>query len=112
MSSRYLIAAMCFAEIVGMVSFATFPALLPTFLAEWRLTNTAGGWLNGIYYAGYMLAVPVLVSLTDRVDPRPVDTFSRALTAWRGWFYLAGRGNPAGYAAVPCDLRLLSQSAM
>ncbi len=81
MSSRYLIAAMCFAEIVGMVSFATFPALLPTFFAEWRLTNTEGGWLNGIYYAGYMVAVPVLVSLTDRVDPRPVYLASCALTA-------------------------------
>lgn len=81
MSSRWLIAAMCVAEIVGMVSFATFPALLPSFFAEWRLTNTEGGWLNGIYYAGYMLAVPVLVSLTDRIDPRPVYLWSAALTA-------------------------------
>ena len=43
--------------------------------------NTEGGWLNGIYYAGYMLAVPVLVSLTDRIDPRPVYLWSAALTA-------------------------------
>lgn len=81
MSPRTLIAAICFAEIVGMASFGTFPALLPTFLSEWRLTNTEAGWLNGIFYAGYLTAVPVLVSLTDRVDARPVYLVACLTTA-------------------------------
>jgi len=55
-----------------MAGFATFPALLPTFIAEWQLTNTEAGWISGIYFAGYMGAVPVLVSLTDRMDPRRI----------------------------------------
>ena len=103
MSSRWLIAAMCLAEIVGMASFATFPALLPSFLAEWPLTNTEGGWLNGIYYAGYMLAVPVLVSLTDRVDPRPVYLWSAALTALSAFgfaFWADGFWSALGWRAL------------
>jgi MFS family permease len=64
--------AMCGAEIVGMLSFAGFQALIPTFAAEWGLTNTDAGWISGVYFAGYVGAVPVLVSLTDRLDPRRV----------------------------------------
>ena len=60
------------AEILGMLSFAGFQALIPTFAAEWGLTNTDAGWISGVYFAGYVGAVPVLVSLTDRLDPRRV----------------------------------------
>jgi MFS family permease len=62
-----------------MAGFATFPALLPTFLATWSLSNTQAGWISGIYYAGYMITVPVLVSLTDRVDARRILFFGMAL---------------------------------
>lgn len=72
MSNRKLVANLCLAEVLGMAGFATFPALLPTFIAEWQLTNTEAGWISGIYFAGYMGAVPVLVSLTDRMDPRRI----------------------------------------
>ncbi|MCG8691085.1 MAG: MFS transporter [Minwuiales bacterium] len=75
------VAAICIAQIVGMASFATFPALMPTFFGEWSLSNTEGGWLNGIYYAGYLTAVPILVSLTDRVDARPVYLTACLVTA-------------------------------
>ncbi len=81
MTGPRLILAMCLAEIVGMVSFATFPALLPTFFAEWRLTNTEAGWISGIYYAGYVALVPILVSLTDRLDPRRIYLASTVLSA-------------------------------
>ena len=63
-----------------MLSIATFPALLPTFIAEWSLTKTDAGWLNGIYYIGYMAAVPVLVSLTDRVSARKIYYLCMVLT--------------------------------
>ena len=55
-----------------MAATMTFPALLPQFLVEWRLSNTEAGWANGIFYAGYAAAVAVLVTLTDRIDPRRV----------------------------------------
>ncbi len=72
MTPRRLIAAMCLAEVLGMAGFGSFPALLPQFAETWRLSSTEAGWVNGIYFGAYMLAVPVLVSLTDRVDPRHV----------------------------------------
>ena len=81
LSPTQLIAAICVAEIFSMIGLATFPALLPTFISEWRLTNTDAGWINGIYFAGYLTAVPVLVSLTDRVPPRRIFYLSLLLSA-------------------------------
>ncbi|HUH65587.1 MAG TPA: MFS transporter, partial [Syntrophales bacterium] len=67
-----------------------FPALLPAFRSEWRLSNTEAGWINGIFYGGYAAAVPVLVSLTDRIDPRRIYLSSAAFGAASmfgfGWF--------------------------
>lgn len=80
MSAPRLVMLLCLAEVLCMSGFLTFPALLPGFLEEWSLTNTEAGWINGIYFAAYMLGVPVLVALTDRVDPRRVYAFSAFLT--------------------------------
>lgn len=63
-----------------MLGFATFPALLPTFLEEWSLSGTEAGWLSGTFFIGYMMAVPVLTALTDRMDARTVYIWSAALT--------------------------------
>jgi hypothetical protein len=41
------VALLCLAEVVGMLGFASFAALLPTFLAQWGLSNTEAGWING-----------------------------------------------------------------
>ncbi|HVO15543.1 MAG TPA: MFS transporter [Alphaproteobacteria bacterium] len=74
-----LVAALCVAEVLGMIGISAFAALLPTFAAEWQLTNTEAGWISGIYYAGYVVAVPLLTSLTDRVDARRIYLASTAL---------------------------------
>ncbi|MFQ6022634.1 MAG: MFS transporter [Acidiferrobacterales bacterium] len=79
MSPVRLVAAMCSAEVLGMLGAATFAALLPTFVTEWQLTNTQAGWISAIYLGGYAGAVPLLVSLTDRVDPRRIYLMSTAL---------------------------------
>jgi len=72
-SSPYrLTLLVCLAEIFGLASIAVFPALLPTFQAEWNLSNTAAGWISAAYYAGYMILVPVLTSITDRIDARRI----------------------------------------
>ncbi|MGF1609940.1 MAG: nitrate/nitrite transporter [Kiloniellales bacterium] len=76
-----LIVALCLAEVTVMAGFGTFPGLLPTFFEEWGLSNTAAGWINGVYFGAYMVSVPLLVSLTDRVDPRRVYLVSAAVTA-------------------------------
>ncbi|NQV47228.1 MAG: MFS transporter [Rhodospirillaceae bacterium] len=82
---------MCLAEIAGMAGFATFAGQLPVFMDAWSISNTEAGWINGIYFAGYMLAVPVLVSLTDRVPPKRIYILSMALSglASLGFAFLA-----------------------
>jgi MFS family permease len=81
MSAPRIVVLLCLAEVLTMTGFGTFAGLLPGFLAEWRLTNTEAGWINGVYFAAYMLGVPVLVALTDRIDPRRVYGVSAGLTA-------------------------------
>ncbi|MDE2571732.1 MAG: MFS transporter [bacterium] len=62
-----------------MCGSSTFAALLPGLSAAWHLTNTQAGWIGGIYYAGYLLAVPILAGLTDRFDQRRIYLLSTAL---------------------------------
>ena len=71
-TTRRITAIICLADILGMTGFAAFPTLLPLFFTEWGITNTEAGWINGIYYAGYVAAVVVLTSLTDRIASRDV----------------------------------------
>ena len=81
MATLPFVIAMCLAEVLGMLSFGTFQALIPTFKSAWGLSNTDAGWISGIYFAGYVGAVPVLSSLTDRVDPKKIMLASLALGA-------------------------------
>ncbi|HXZ02699.1 MAG TPA: MFS transporter [Stellaceae bacterium] len=76
-----LVAVLCLAEVLGMLGSSSFPALLPQFQAEWSLSNTEAGWISGIFFAGYVAAVPVLVGSTDRVDPRRIYLLSFVIAA-------------------------------
>lgn len=69
----------CLAEIFGLASIATFPALLPIFQLEWQLSHTEAGWISAAYYAGYMVFVPLLAGITDRMDARRVMAFGALL---------------------------------
>ena len=80
MSPAFLIFIMCLGQVFGMMGFFAFPALLPTFISEWSLSNTEAGWINSAFFMGYMFTVPVLVSLTDRQDPKRIYLASMALT--------------------------------
>jgi len=55
-----------------MLGFSAVPALLPELQAAWRLSATEAGTLTGAFFAGYMVAVPLLTALTDRVDARKI----------------------------------------
>lgn len=76
-----LTATMVVAMVAGMSAFVTFPALLPIFQAQWHLSNTAAGWISGIFFVGYVIAVPILTGLTDRVDPRRIFLAAMAVSA-------------------------------
>ncbi|HSD95011.1 MAG TPA: MFS transporter [Syntrophales bacterium] len=71
----------CLAETLSMTGTMYFPALLPSFQAEWGLTNTAAGWINGVFFAGYAVTSPILVGLTDRIDARRIYLPSALLAA-------------------------------
>src|SRR2546425_236168 len=66
----YLAAVLCIAEVLTMTGVSTYVALLPVLRADWHTTNTLAGAISGAFFAGYMVAVPMLVSLTDRVAAR------------------------------------------
>ena len=80
-SPFYLVSVMCLAEVLTMLGVFIFPALIPEFIVKWNLSNTDAGWIAGILLGGYALSVPVLVSLTDRIDARLIYIFSAILTA-------------------------------
>ncbi len=63
---------MCAANVLSMLSFSSYPALLPQLQAEWGLSNTEAGLVGGMLLGGFMVASPFLTSLTDRVDARRI----------------------------------------
>jgi MFS family permease len=63
---------MCVAEALSMTGFATYTTLLTQLQREWSLSNSEAGLIGGVFFAGYMTAVPLLTSLTDRIDSRRV----------------------------------------
>ena len=69
MTPARLVTLVCIAQVCAQIGAYTWPALLPGFIADWRITNGEAGWITGLFYAAYTLSVPILVTLTDRVDP-------------------------------------------
>ena len=57
-----------------------WPALLPQMMQRWSLSNSEAGWITAIFFGAYMVAVPVLVTLTDRIDGKKVYLFGVACT--------------------------------
>lgn len=86
-----LIALSCVILVLNLLGFMTVAALLPTLKVEWAMSNTEAGWLGGIFFGGYIAAVPVLVSITDRIPAKRVFLASAALgvVASLGFAWLA-----------------------
>jgi MFS family permease len=72
LSAQRLTFLLCAAEVLAMTGFAAYTTLLPLLQRQWVLTNSEAGAISGFLFAGYMLAVPILSSLTDRVDARRI----------------------------------------
>jgi MFS family permease len=69
------------AQVLAQIGTFTLPALLPDFIMRWGLSGTEAGWLIGAYFLAYVAAVPVLVSLTDRVPARRIYMIGTAAAA-------------------------------
>lgn len=111
-ASRGFVVAMVTAQILTQIGAFTLPALLPEMMARWSLSATEAGWLIGVFFAAYVPAVPVLLSLTDRVPARRIYLIGTGATAlahlgfaffadgfWSGLFFraLAGIGWAGAY---------------
>ena len=79
-SARGLVILVCAAQVLVQIGAYTWPALLPQFVENWRLTNREAGAITGAFYGAYVFAVPVLVTLTDRFDPKRIYLAGVALT--------------------------------
>lgn len=88
-SSRAALLLAC-ALTVNMAPFATFAAVLPEISRAWSLSASEAGWIGGIYFAGYALGVPILSSLTDRIDGRAVFIGSTLLGAGASLAFAVG----------------------
>jgi predicted MFS family arabinose efflux permease len=110
--SRGFVVAMVTAQILTQIGAFTLPALLPEMMGRWSLSATEAGWLIGILFAAYVPAVPVLLSLTDRLPARRIYLVGTGATAlahlgfaffadgfWGGLFFraLAGIGWAGAY---------------
>jgi MFS family permease len=79
-SGARLVAVVCAAQVLVQIGAFFWPALLPTMIPLWGLTNSEAGWITAIFYAAYLTAVPILVTLTDRVDAKLVYLFGVGCT--------------------------------
>lgn len=81
LSGARLAAVMCLAEILCMAGFATYPALLPALRAAWGMSNAQAGLVGGVLFLGYVVSVPLLTSVTDRIDARRIYLVSTLIAA-------------------------------
>ena len=62
---------MCVGQIGNLLPHVALPAIMAQHLIPlWRLSATQAGMMASAFSFGYMLAVPFLTTLTDRVDAR------------------------------------------
>ena len=73
---------MCGGQLGSLLPHVVVPSILAAFLIpEWHLSGAQAGLLAGSGAAGYMLTVPVLATLTDRIDARKILIAGSALSA-------------------------------
>jgi predicted MFS family arabinose efflux permease len=67
-----MVSLICAAQVLVQIGAFVWPALMPGMIGRWSLTNSEAGWITAAFYAAYIPAVPVLVTLTDRIDAKRV----------------------------------------
>ena len=75
-----LVAIVCAAQVLVQIGAYFWPALMPSLIPLWGLSNSEAGWVTAIFYGAYLVCVPVLVTLTDRIDAKRVYLFGVACT--------------------------------
>jgi MFS family permease len=81
LTGRALVTAMCIGQLGSLLPHVTVPAIMAQSLMPlWSLSATEAGVMASALAFGYMLAVPVLTTLTDRIDARLVLAAGSALS--------------------------------
>jgi hypothetical protein len=55
-------ALLSFGLVANLATQMTFAATLHEIAADWSLDASQSGWIGGIYFAGYAIAVPLVTS--------------------------------------------------
>ena len=82
-------ALLSFGLVANLATQMTFAATLHEIAADWSLDASQSGWIGGIYFAGYAIAVPFLASATDRMDGRLLYAASALLAAAASFAFAA-----------------------
>ncbi len=82
LTDRSLVFAMCLGQVGNLLPHVAVPAVMPQHLMPlWSLSGSQAGMMASAFAFGYMLAVPVLTTLTDRIDARGILLVGSAVTA-------------------------------
>jgi MFS family permease len=65
-----LVSLSCATLVLNLLAFMTVAAVLPELIRAWALSSTEAGWLGGSFFAGYVAAVPLVMGLSDRIQPK------------------------------------------
>ncbi len=95
LSTGLMTTAVFLGQAIGMAGSVSFPALQPFFAHLWSLSDVQSGFISGVYFAGYILAVPLLSALTDRIDPRRIYFSSLLFGAAAALGFALLSGGPA-----------------
>ena len=73
LEGRTLVGAMSLGQIGGLLPHVAVPATMAGYLIPaWHISNAEAGLMASAYSLGYMVLVPLLTTLTDRIDARRV----------------------------------------
>jgi predicted MFS family arabinose efflux permease len=73
---------MCLGQLGNLLPHVAVPAVMPQHLMPlWSLSGAQAGMMASAFAFGYMLAVPVLTTLTDRIDARLILLVGSTATA-------------------------------
>lgn len=82
LTGRALVVAMCIGQVGNLLPHVVVPAVMPQHLMPaWHLSGSQAGFMASMFAIGYMVAVPILTTLTDRIDARLILFVGSAVSA-------------------------------
>jgi predicted MFS family arabinose efflux permease len=82
LAGRSLVLAMCIGQLGNLLPHVAVPAVMPAHLMPaWGLSAAEAGLMASAFAFGYVLAVPLLTTLTDRIDARNILLVGSIATA-------------------------------